>query len=59
MDMKKIIEYFPENKSFTKQQFHNVVQKVNEQYAESSLSWLLSELKKERKIANVGNVSNE
>lgn len=54
MDMKKVIEYFPVNQRFTKQQFSGMVRKINADYAESSISWLLSELKHEEKIVNVG-----
>lgn len=54
MDMKKVVEYFPLGQSFTKQQFCNQVREANPDYAGSSISWLLSELKREEKIINVG-----
>lgn len=54
MDMKDIVKYLPMDESFTKQQFSNVVREVNAEYSGSSVSWLLSELKREQKIASVG-----
>ena len=54
MELKQIIEYFPENQSFTKQQFVAAVREENAYYADSSISWLLAELKKENKIISVG-----
>lgn len=54
MDMKNIIEFMPMNESFTKKQFGNKVREVNAKYSESSVTWLLSELKREQKIINVG-----
>lgn len=54
MDMKDVIEYLPVDESFTKQQFSSKVREVNAGYSESSVSWLLSELKREQKIASVG-----
>lgn len=54
MDMKKVIEYFTEEEQFTKEQFSHVVREANIHYSDSSISWLLSELKKENKITNIG-----
>lgn len=54
MDMKEIINKVPENGYFTKQQFRDMVHQINPEYAESSVAWLLSELKKEHKIADAG-----
>lgn len=54
MDMKEIVEYFPIGQSFTKQQFCNQVREANPDYAGSSISWLLSELKREEKIISIG-----
>lgn len=54
MDMRNIIEYLPKGECFTKQQFCSKVREVKAGYAESSISWLLSELKREQKIARVG-----
>lgn len=54
MDMKNIIEYMPKYESFTKKQFSDKVREVNAKYSESSISWLLSELKREQKISRVG-----
>lgn len=54
MDMKDVIEYLPVDGSFTKQQFSSKVRETNASYSESSISWLLSELKKEQKIASIG-----
>lgn len=54
MDMKNIIEYMPLYESFTKKQFSDKVKEVNTKYSESSISWLLSELKREQKISSVG-----
>lgn len=52
--MKGVVECLPEKESFTKQQFSSMVRELNADYADSSISWLLSELKKEEKIASVG-----
>lgn len=54
MEMKDVIEYLPVDESFTKQQFSSKVREANARYSESSVSWLLSELKKEQKIASIG-----
>lgn len=54
MNMKDVVEYFPIGQNFTKQQFCNQVREVNPDYAGSSISWLLSELKSENKIISVG-----
>ena len=54
MDMKDVIEYLSTNESFTKQQFSSMVREANADYSESSISWLLSELKREQKIASIG-----
>lgn len=54
MDMKDIVEYLPMDESFTKQQFSNKVREANANYSGSSVSWLLSELKREQKIASIG-----
>lgn len=54
MDMKDVVECLPVDESFTKQQFGSKVREANVSYSGSSVSWLLSELKKERKIASVG-----
>ncbi len=54
MNMKDIIEYLPMDESFTKQQFSSKVRETNADYSGSSISWLLSELKREQKIASVG-----
>ncbi|MCM1090358.1 MAG: hypothetical protein NC092_11450 [Butyrivibrio sp.] len=54
MNMKNVIEYLPVDKSFTKHQFSSLVRETNANYSESSISWLLSELKKEHKIASIG-----
>lgn len=54
MDMKEVVEYFPIGQSFTKEQFCNQVREVKPDYAGSSISWLLSELKREEKIISVG-----
>lgn len=54
MEMKDVVKYLPEDESFTKQQFSSIVREVNAGYADSSVSWLLSELKKENKVASVG-----
>lgn len=54
MDMKDVIKYLPINERFTKQQFAGMVREMNAEYSESSVSWLLSELKKEQKITGVG-----
>lgn len=54
MDMKEIIESFPMGQSFTKQQFRNTVLENNNAYSDSSISWLLSELKREQKITSIG-----
>lgn len=54
MDMKDVIESLPMNESFTKRQFISKVREVNAEYSGSSVSWLLSELKREQKIASVG-----
>lgn len=54
MGMKDVIEYLPVDESFTKQQFSSKVREVNAGYSGSSVSWLLSELKREQKIASVG-----
>lgn len=54
MDMKDIIEYLPVDESFTKQQFCSMVRETNAGYSGSSVSWLLSELKREQKISSIG-----
>lgn len=54
MDMKDVIKYLPINEHFTKQQFTSMVREMNAEYSGSSVSWLLSELKREQKIASVG-----
>lgn len=54
MNMLEIINKIPDTEYFTKQQFRDMVHEINPEYAESSVSWLLSELKKERIITNVG-----
>lgn len=54
MDMENIIEYMPKYESVTKKQFSDKVKEVNAKYSESSISWLLSELKREQKISRVG-----
>ncbi len=54
MNMKDVIEYLPIDKGFTKYQFSSKVREVNPDYSGSSISWLLSELKREQKIASIG-----
>ena len=54
MDMKDIIKHLPVDESFTKQQFSNKVRETNADYSDSSVSWLLSELKREQRIASIG-----
>lgn len=54
MNIKDIIDNLPKNEYFTKQQFRDLVHEVKPEYAESSVAWLLSKLKKEHKIASVG-----
>lgn len=54
MDMKEIVEYFPLGQIFTKEQFCDQVRETKPDYAGSSISWLLSKLKREGKIIGVG-----
>ena len=54
MDIKDVIEYLPADESFTKQQFSSMIREADAGYSESSVSWLLSELKRKQKIASIG-----